>query len=36
VRKCLSRLTENYKSLMGKTKYEHMVELLNVLYLLHE
>lgn len=36
VRKCLSKLTENYKSLMGKTKYEHMVELLDVLWVLHE
>jgi DNA-binding MarR family transcriptional regulator len=36
VRKCLSKLTENYKSLMGKTKYEQMLELLEVLWILHE
>jgi DNA-binding MarR family transcriptional regulator len=36
VRKCLSKLTENYKSLMGKNKYENMVELLEVLWILHE
>ena len=36
VRKCLSKLTENYKSLMGKNKYEQMVELLEVLWILHE
>lgn len=36
VRKCLNSLTENYKSLMGKTKYEHLVELLDVLWILHE
>lgn len=36
VRKCLLRLTDNYKSLMGKTKYDNMVELLDVLWILHE
>ncbi len=36
VRKCLSKLTENYKSLMGKNKYDSMVELLDILLVLHE
>jgi len=36
VRKCLHKLTENYKSLMGRSKYEHMNELLEVLWILHE
>lgn len=36
VRKCLNKLTENYKSLMGKTKYDNMVELLDILLVLHE
>jgi DNA-binding MarR family transcriptional regulator len=36
VRKCLNNLTENYKTLMGKSKFEHLVELLDVLWILHE
>lgn len=36
VRKCLNKLTENYKSLMGKSKYESLVEHLEVLWILHE
>lgn len=36
VRNCLISLTDNYKSLMGKTKYDNMVELLEVLWILHE
>jgi DNA-binding MarR family transcriptional regulator len=36
VRKCLNKLTENYKSLMGKNKYDNMVELLDILLVLHE
>lgn len=36
VRKCLVKLTDNYKSLMGKGKYDTMVELLDVLWVLHE
>jgi len=36
VRKCLSKLTDNYKSLMGKTKYEQLVELLDIMWVLHE
>ncbi len=36
VRDCLTNLTDNYKSLMGKTKYENLVELLEVLWILHE
>lgn len=36
VRKCLVRLTENYKSLMGKGKYDNLVENLEVLWILHE
>lgn len=36
VRKCLHKLSENYKSLMGKSKYDSMLELLEVLWILHE
>lgn len=36
VRKCLNRLTENYKTLMGKQEYDQMLELLGVLWILHE
>lgn len=36
VRRCLNKLTDNYKSLMGKTKYENLVELLEVMWILHE
>lgn len=36
VRKCLHKLTENYKSLMGKTKYDNLLEHLEVLWILHE
>jgi DNA-binding MarR family transcriptional regulator len=36
VRKCLHKLSENYKSLMGKQKYDNMVELLDILLVLHE
>lgn len=36
VRKCLSKLTDNYKSLMGRTKYDQLVELLDVMWVLHE
>lgn len=36
VRKTLHRLTENYKSLMGKEEYEVMVDSLNNLLGLHE
>jgi DNA-binding MarR family transcriptional regulator len=36
VRKCLHKLTENYKSLMGKNKYDGMMELLDILLVLHE
>lgn len=36
VRKCLHKLTENYKSLMGKHKFDSMIELLDILLVLHE
>lgn len=36
VRNCLDNLTDNYKSLMGKTKYDNLVEHLEVLWILHE
>ena len=36
VRKCLHKLTENYKDLMGKGKYDNMLELLEILLALHE
>jgi DNA-binding MarR family transcriptional regulator len=36
VRKCLHRLSENYKSLMGKDEYDGMMGHLEVLWILHE
>ncbi len=36
VRKCLHKLSENYKSLMGRNKFDSMVELLDILLVLHE
>jgi DNA-binding MarR family transcriptional regulator len=35
-RKTVHRLTENYKSLMGKNKYEQLVESMEILLGLHE
>lgn len=35
VRSCLDKLTENYKYLMSKSKYEGMVEQLEILLILH-
>ncbi|MEZ4804525.1 MAG: MarR family winged helix-turn-helix transcriptional regulator [Bacteroidia bacterium] len=36
VRKCLHRLSENYKTLMGKDEYDKMMGHLEVLWILHE
>lgn len=36
VRKCLHRLSENYKTLMGKDEYDGMMGHLEVLWILHE
>lgn len=36
VRKCLHRLSENYKTLMGRDEYGQLVDLLEVMLVLHE